>query len=92
MLSSISHELRTPLNCSIILTRLALNDEKLDLKIKEDYLLPSLNSNLILLHQINDIIDLNHIWNDQFSLCVETFNLTNLVEDCVDMFRIQARQ
>ena len=59
MLASMSQELRTPLSSSISNMELSLEDSLISSYCKEEYLKPTLTSQLFLLNTINDIIDFN---------------------------------
>ncbi len=55
MLASVSHELRTPLNCSI--TMLDILVDKVNQDLRDNYVVPALISNKLLINTINDILD-----------------------------------
>ena len=57
----ISHEMRTPLNCIINFLCEALNNSESDKKIKEDYIIPSLDCAEYLLNIVNSILTYTQI-------------------------------
>ncbi|CAD8080680.1 unnamed protein product [Paramecium primaurelia] len=88
-LSFVSHEFRSPLNVVInILSRLK---EQLN---NYDYICQNISIVLencyYMLNLANDLLDLAQIKADQFSLVQKTFNLTQLGEECLLMFKLQA--
>ncbi|CAD8152146.1 unnamed protein product [Paramecium octaurelia] len=88
-LSFVSHEFRSPLNVVInILSRLK---EQLN---SFDYICQNISIVLencyYMLNLANDLLDLAQIKADQFSLVQKTFNLTQLGEECLQMFKLQA--
>ncbi|CAK89807.1 unnamed protein product (macronuclear) [Paramecium tetraurelia] len=88
-LSFVSHEFRSPLNVVInILSRLK---EQLN---SFDYICQNISIVLencyYMLNLANDLLDLAQIKADQFSLVQKTFNLTELGEECLQMFKLQA--
>ena len=61
LLASVAHELRTPLNASINLVQSAIDEHTISQKVKEELLIPSLDSNRLLLYLINDILDFSQM-------------------------------
>ncbi|EAR86396.2 ATPase, histidine kinase-, DNA gyrase B (macronuclear) [Tetrahymena thermophila SB210] len=99
MLASVSHELRTPLNCSIqLLQSLLQRDQEyqnmtpLDGEIKEMIIKPALNSNLLLLNIINDILDYGQINQGKLELQFQPFSIVDAITECIDLIYFQANQ
>ena len=95
LLASVSHELRTPLNASINFTLAALEHPDLmslpaASNIKENYLLPALRSNQLLLHLINDILDFSQMSANKLRLVYEKHDVLTTLEECVNLIKIQA--
>ena len=90
LLASVSHELRTPLNASINFIQSAIDDDKLPEDIRENFLLPSLASNRLLLSLINDILDFSQMSANKLRLVYETADVRKTVDDCVGLLKIQA--
>jgi signal transduction histidine kinase/CheY-like chemotaxis protein len=88
--ASMSHDIRTPMNAVIGMSELLLNTA-LDPEQRE--LVSTLNQSAeALLGTINDILDFSKIEAGKFDIELSEFDLTNLVENCVDMFNQQADQ
>ncbi|KAL4512428.1 hypothetical protein ABPG72_005430 [Tetrahymena utriculariae] len=99
MLASVSHELRTPLNCSIqLLQQLLQKDQEhlnmacMDGEIKEMIIKPALNSNLLLLNIINDILDYGQINQGKLELQFQPFSIVDAITECIDLIYFQANQ
>jgi signal transduction histidine kinase/ligand-binding sensor domain-containing protein/CheY-like chemotaxis protein len=88
-LTTISHELRTPLNGVIGMTGLIL-DEDISTTVR-DYSETIKTSSESLLSVINDILDFTRIEAGNISLQMQPFNLRELVEDTISMFRVNAQ-
>ncbi|CAD8101218.1 unnamed protein product [Paramecium sonneborni] len=88
-LSFVSHEFRSPLN--VVINILSILKEKL---YNFDYVCQNisivLENSYYMLNLANDLLDLAQIKADQFSLIQKTFNLTQLGEECLQMFKLQA--
>ncbi|KAL4462374.1 hypothetical protein ABPG72_003267 [Tetrahymena utriculariae] len=91
---TLSHELRTPLNCSIsmleILKDELSNDQKNQFCI-EEYIVPALFSNKLLLNQVNDILDFVQMDCSKFKYSFVDFNLVSLLKDCCKLVSVQAK-
>ena len=88
LFGSLSHELRTPLNCSISMLEMLqtyLSNQK---ELLDDYLLPALHSNKLLLNIINDILDFVQIDQSKFKYTFIDFNLYDLLRDCLVLMSI----
>ncbi|KAL4474774.1 hypothetical protein ABPG74_001470 [Tetrahymena malaccensis] len=99
MLASVSHELRTPLNCSIqLLQSLLQRDQEhlsmafMDGETKEMIIKPALNSNLLLLNIINDILDYGQINQGKLELQFQPFSIVDAITECIDLIYFQANQ
>jgi signal transduction histidine kinase len=84
-LASMSHELRTPLNSIIGFSKVLLNrlDGELNDK-QETYLRSVYNSSTHLLQLINSILDISRIEAGKLELTRETFDLVELVDECLE--------
>ncbi|WP_162180015.1 hybrid sensor histidine kinase/response regulator [Bryobacter aggregatus] len=87
-LANVSHEIRTPLNGVIGMTRLLmegeLNEEKRQDLIAAHYSAESL------LAVLNDVLDFSKIEAGQLHIVSESFNLYDLLQRTVHMFRSEA--
>ncbi|CAD8187060.1 unnamed protein product [Paramecium pentaurelia] len=88
-LSFVSHEFRSPLNVVInILSRLKEQLNNFDYICQNISIV--LENSYYMLNLANDLLDLAQIKADQFTLIQKTFNLTQLGEECLQMFKLQA--
>ena len=87
-LTNISHELLTPLNAITGFTNLLLEDEKDDLRI--DTLLQIRKSSRVLVHMIDEIIDLANMENDELELKYLPYSLPELLSNIHEKFRAHA--
>ena len=92
LLASVSHELRTPLNASINFTQSAVEHPALAAlpDVRDNYLLPALRSNQLLLHLINDILDFSQMSANKLRLIYENKNVAETLEECMSLVKIQA--
>ncbi|KAL4486771.1 hypothetical protein ABPG72_006603 [Tetrahymena utriculariae] len=81
MLASISHELRTPLNCSIGMLQLFYDNHYAQKEMLDQFIVPALYSNKLLLNIINDILDFNQINVGNFKLNFTQICIKKLIED-----------
>ena len=90
-LASMSHELRTPLNAIIgyaeLLAEVNLNDKVLDRDFVADDVEKITRSSKHLLTLINEILDLSKISAGKFVIKVRQFDLTELLNDVIDVTR-----
>jgi PAS domain S-box-containing protein len=92
-LANMSHEFRTPLNHIIGFSQ-TLQEEALDLGAEEliDDLKTINSSGLDLLTLIEGILDLTNIEAGDIELCLETFNILNVVEQVVATIEPMAKR
>ena len=84
-----SHEIRTPMNAIVGMTNIAKNVIGDDEKIK-DCLQKIDTSTKYLLSLINDILDMSRIESGNMTVCRESFDLENLMEELFVLMRSQA--
>ena len=89
-LANMSHELRTPMNSIVGFSELALDDD-ISQRTK-DYLDRILESSKWLLHIINDILDLTSFESGKIDLSDSAFDLSEVVESCINMFMPRATE
>lgn len=65
---SFSHELKTPLNSIMAKTQGALDDDRISLKVKTEYIYPILKCSQLQLACINDILDFIQVISIEFFL------------------------
>lgn len=88
-LSRMSHEIRTPMNAIVGMTNIAKSVIGDDEKI-EDCLQKIDTSTKYLLSLINDILDMSRIESGNMTVCKESFDLENLMEELIVLMRSQA--
>lgn len=88
-IANMSHELRTPLNSIIGFTGIILQglSGEITAEQRKQLTLVKNNSNH-LLALINDVIDVSKIEADQIELVIEKFNLSNLMQEMNDSFKV----
>ena len=90
-LSSMSHEIRTPMNAIIGLDSIALKDDNLPEKTREN--LEKIGTSARhLLNLINDILDMSRIESGRVVLKKEEFSFSELLEQINAMFTGQCRE
>lgn len=88
-LRNISHELRTPLNGMISFLQLVRDGYCDDRDEEMEFLQQAHESAIHLLSIINDILDIAKIEAGSFSLMLEVVNLTEVLEEAVDLNAVQ---
>jgi len=89
-LSTMSHEIRTPMNAILGYAQLMLRDPGLAADAKENLKIIG-RSGEHLLGLINDILDMSKIEAGRTELNSATFNLSRLLNDLAEMFRLRAQ-
>ncbi|WP_277961573.1 hybrid sensor histidine kinase/response regulator [Pseudomonas sp. RIT-To-2] len=89
-LARISHEIRTPMNGVLGMTELLLGTP---LSVKQrDYVQTIHSAGNELLTLINEILDISKIESGQIELDDVQFDLSALIEECLNIFRAKAEQ
>jgi PAS domain S-box-containing protein len=92
-IASMSHELRTPLNSIIGFTGIILQGMTGEINEEQRKQLTMVkNSANHLLSLINDIIDLSKIEADKVELAIGEFDLSTIVQEVKDSFRVAAAE
>lgn len=89
-LARMSHEIRTPMNALMGITQL-LQDTSLD-RVQKNYVDTLNSSGHALLNVINDILDYSKISAGKIELEMIDFNLLNLIDECIQVFSLSARE
>jgi signal transduction histidine kinase/DNA-binding response OmpR family regulator/HPt (histidine-containing phosphotransfer) domain-containing protein len=81
-LANMSHEMRTPLNAIIGLSKLVLEDNKMDIESK-DRLEKVYSSGSLLLSLVNDILDISKIEAGKLEILEEEYELASMLNDVI---------
>jgi signal transduction histidine kinase/CheY-like chemotaxis protein len=87
-LANISHEIRTPMNVILGVTESYLQNENLPLEYQDGYE-KIYNAGDLLLHIINDILDLSKINSGKFDLVPGKYETSSLINDAAQMNTIR---
>ena len=85
-LANMSHEIRTPLNAILGFSSL-LSDASMSGEDREEYFRIITSSSDLLLHIIDDILDLSKIEAGQLKIFTESFSVNDLLIELVNSFR-----
>ncbi|MFR1722609.1 response regulator [Emergencia timonensis] len=88
-LSNMSHEIRTPMNAILGMIEIMERNLQNPLKIKDSISKIKI-STLHLLNIINDILDLSRIESGKITLNNQSFYLSDLIDNVVNIIRVQA--
>ncbi|WP_419537281.1 ammonium transporter [Endozoicomonas sp.] len=89
-LANMSHEIRTPINGVIGMAELLLLE---DMSSRQQNYIETIHSSARgLIHIINDILDYSKIEAGELSLEVLEFDIRQLLQECLDIFRVQAEE
>ncbi len=88
--SSMSHEIRTPINTIIGLNEMILREDISD-EVAEDANNVR-SAGKILLHLINDILDMSKIESGQMELNTTIYNMGDMISELVGMFWMRAKE
>lgn len=89
-LAAMSHEIRTPMSGVLGMTEL-LRDTELS-STQERYVSTIYSSGQALLNVINDLLDYSKIEAGKMQLETVTFNLDELLDDCISIFALKATE
>ncbi|MEL6469429.1 MAG: response regulator [Cyanobacteria bacterium J06623_4] len=88
-LANMSHELRSPLNAILGFANVMKRSRLLPEEHQDDVQIIS-RSGEYLLSQINDVLDMSKIESGRIALVPTAFNLPNLLDDLINMFKLRA--
>lgn len=90
-LANMSHEIRTPMNVIIGLTDI-LGSDNLTVEKRDKLLSTMKTSSRQLMELINDVLDVAKIESRNFELQKEPFNLTDVIDDVVNIQSVKAEE
>ncbi|WP_449420143.1 ATP-binding protein [Phormidium nigroviride] len=91
-LRNISHELRTPLNGIIGFLQFVQDGDCDDRDEEMEFVQRAYDAAIHLLNIINDILDIAKIESGTLSMMLETINLTQVIEEAVDLQVVEIEQ
>lgn len=91
-LRNISHELRTPLNGIIGFLQFVQDGDCDDRDEEMEFVQRAYDAAIHLLNIINDILDIAKIESGTLSMMLETINLTQVIEEAVDLQLVEIEQ
>ncbi|MDR0504133.1 MAG: response regulator [Treponema sp.] len=83
-LSTMSHEIRTPMNAILGISEIQLQNDSLDLSVKEAFA-KVFTSGDLLLSIINDILDLSKIEAGKFELNIDKYEIASMISDTAQL-------
>ena len=83
-IATVSHEIRTPMNAIIGITDIEMQDQTISQKTREA-LIKIHNSGDLLLHIINDILDLSKIEASKLEIIPDNYYVPSLINDTVHL-------
>jgi signal transduction histidine kinase/CheY-like chemotaxis protein len=89
-LAKMSHEIRTPLNGVIGMIDLAVQSDSTEEKNAHIHVAKKSAESLISI--VNDILDFSKVDEGKLVLCQQVFDLSVMLSDLSDMFRVEANQ
>ena len=92
ILATVSHELRNPLNSSMSMLQLAVKENSIPSKYREELLEPCLRSLGMLANLINDILDYSQIQANKLKLVFQYVDLRQLVYDACLLIDTQCKR
>jgi len=92
-ISTVSHELRTPLTSIRGYTKLLLSEDTGDLSNTQKEFLGIVDTNVVRLNQlINDLLDIEKIESGKIQILKESENLSEILTECRDTFKVSAKE
>eukprot|EP00825_Cyclidium_porcatum_P004267 TRINITY_DN11988_c0_g2_i1.p1 TRINITY_DN11988_c0_g2~~TRINITY_DN11988_c0_g2_i1.p1 ORF type:complete len:429 (+),score=56.23 TRINITY_DN11988_c0_g2_i1:168-1454(+) len=89
---SFNNEFGTSLNCIMTITQAGMLNQNIQKQIKYEFLEPILKSSKIILSLVNDMRDYNSLLGKTFFLNPQPFNLLELIDETLSLFREQISQ
>lgn len=89
-LSSMSHEMRTPMNAILGFSQLIEMDAKDE--CTKDNIGEVINASRHLLELIEDLLSISEIESNKVNLCIESYELKNILDFCLSMVKSSAEK